>query len=293
MTEKSLQHQHQGGTNNEVGNRYERFFATYLLLQHLPPYINESKDVLVEKQARCKVDDLVLRKSRGALQHFQLKADKKITWGTKNRQLARDFESQKEELVQAKKRFRLAVVVADKHRWDSLKNNMPTQLLGCTSVLLFPRVSSYDSLVDQPFMKNFVMPDWRSIEWSSILANRRHSRANCVNLLEAMEMAFANCQARSRRVLLSKVVSRLREQGLGKIRRESKIEHPKWGQAECCLRSIKGFQYWVDRGYLEWSYGLADWGMDAPVDGDNFRRFVDRVAKAQPKSFEDLEPLLP
>lgn len=92
---------------------------------------------------------------------------------------------------------------------------------------------------------------------------------------------------------LSTIIDRVREQGLGKIPQAIPIGVSQWPDVQVLLNSISGLNYWVDRGYFEWSFGSSDWGMSVRVDSEAFRRFVERVSTAQPKNFEELEPLLP
>lgn len=245
----------------------------------------------MQEQADCPVDDIVIDLV-DRWEYYQLKADKNITWGEKDGYLRKNFLAQQERCVGQDQTYRLFVVVADADRKASLdldmgENGASTALRSTTEVILFPRLSRVSQLTQ--------LGDDLRVDWSAIAASRLSGNAEWEDLAEAFHSARVNCQPDADGfVPLAAVVEKIRSQGWARIDSPWDEATGDWAEAKELLRQVPNFEFWVDRGYFEWRYPPADGGIvREPCTSDSFNRFVRRVVETRPKTFLELEVLLP
>ena len=273
-----------GGDNNKRGSRYEDFFAVSRLIQFASRTIEHRSEVRMKEQADCPVDDFLLIEPES--HHFhQLKASKDITWGKAGRKLEKEFLDQKDACREAGHRFQLVVVVADEKRKESLTANMPPALAECTTVLLFPELKRPSQLVRHDETEKAI---------AAIYAGRGKSVSEYENIVNAFLIAWKEHEPDASGLChLDSVVTKIHQLPIGLLRCVWDERPEVWREAERILNSIRGLQWWVDRGYFEWALPPADHGIcREPCGSDSFQRFIERLVDHRPASFADFERLL-
>ena len=275
-----------GGDNNKRGNRYEDFFATFRLMQFAPQVMKTGAMVRLKEQAGCPVDDLLLVATERRFYH-QMKADKSITWGADNGKMENEFRQQMLLSQQANESFQLLAVVADTDRLQSLNKHMPADLDHCTQVLHFPRIQRLAELVRHPELINGVLRE--------VYAGRRESATEYKNTVRAFYTAWIDHEPDDNGFcVLNTLISTIQSWRLARICHAWKDRPAEWPEVERILNAIPNLQWFVDRGFFEWSYPPTDYGlMNEPCESDSFKRFISRLLKERPQSFTQFEMLYP
>jgi hypothetical protein len=288
-------HQHQGGKNNKDGNYYEDYFTTHRALLLAVDYVFNGTDARYwEQHPKATVDDLVVEQSEH-WSYYQLKADKKITWGEEDSKLKTKFENQKTLCVSEGQSFELCVVVADFDRKESLDKYLPDSIQDVTRTLLFPRmqrVRELARLIDElkiPFdhLTARRFPDVSAIEeFTEAFHSERTNFISTEDGIVSTEDVVP--------VYISSLVSMLQSQDRGQFVNPWDELLEGWPEAKAILSKIRGFQFWVDRGIFQWQYcGSLYEGWRVSCRSDGFQRFVRRVLDHKPTNLEELDDLLP
>lgn len=245
----------------------------------------------MKEQAECPVDDIVLDLGT-RWEYYQLKADKAVTWGESRGYLRNRFLEQSRLCQQQGQDYRLFVVVADADRKKSLEGDLGDEggsraLRSFTRIILFPRLQRVAQLTR--------LTDELKIDWSEIAASRLSGNAEWEDLAEAFHSARVNCTpGKDGFVTLADVVDKIRSQGWARIYTPWDEALQDWSTFLEVLSLLDRFEFWVDRGYFEWRYGSAEFGMfKEPCNSDSFARFVRRVVEERPSTFLELEAHLP
>jgi hypothetical protein len=272
-----------GGQSNKRGNRYEDFFAVARLIEYAPRVMEEGVMVRAREQADCPVDDLVLKEPERTHYH-QLKLSPDTTWRANGEKLLNEFRDQIRECENAGEAHRLFLVVGDEHRAGLLREAMPTDLGEVTRVLYFPILTRPSQLAN--------LREMLGESFDRLRGSRFPSRTEDQAIAGAFLLGFAEHEPDEEGYLvLSQVIGCFPSHV--RLRRTVTITHPGWPDAEAVLGRIADLRWWTDRGYFEWAYGETDNGIVDALDGESFRRFVDRIVRDQPKTFADFERALP
>ena len=275
-----------GGDNNKKGNRYEDAFAVFRLIQLAPRVARDRIAVTVQEQAGCPVDDFLFRE--GASRHYyQLKNDFQITWGEDGGKLKREYVAQKSACGEEGGEYTLTVVVSHDHRKASLDENMPDELKDAVAVLHFPAVQRPSELARHPDLREPLM---------RVSASRAPGGELLRAIVEGFALAWIECEPDGDGVCdLGRMLQFLRDRPSYRVHRPlPAVVHAEWGRLQEMLAAVPDLSWHVDGGHFEWFLPPREAGLfTAPCDSDGFRRFVDRVLAAQPRSFDDFEGLLP
>jgi hypothetical protein len=277
--------QHTGGTSNKRGTRYEDYFVVACLIAHAPGVLDQGREVRVKEQANCPIDDLVVSAPDRTLYH-QLKTSLTETWTKSGGKLRRQFLAQLKECVGRGEVFQLVLVVPDKKRARRLQAKTPPTLARCTAVVRFPLLQRPGQLADLTGILGPAIASLRATRFSSRTEDEAIAGAFFLAYAEHLPDSAGWCA-------VADVLRMIRARGLARLRQRIPLTHPDWAVAEATLGRIKGLEWWVDRGYFEWRYRPTDTGLVGPLDGEPFRRFVDRIVKSRPETFEDFEGALP
>lgn len=280
-----------GGLSNKRGNRYEDLFAVFNLISFTPRFIIDGQLMRLREQTGLPVDDLWIEEP-GRDRFFQLKADKAITWGEANGKLANEFRRQKalcEARVEqsSERQFALTVVVADEGRHASLCNGLPEDLRDCTDVFLFPAYARPSDMALPGGLLDEALGE--------ICASRNAGVSDRQHLLLGYHAAWVDHQPDAEGFCtLTGVLTTVRALGAGKLRHHWTDRPTDWAKAEAVLNGIAGLCWHVDRGYFEWAYPPTDSGI-SPEECESlgFLRFIDRLIQDRPRSFQELERILP
>lgn len=274
-----------GGESNKRGNRYEDGFAVYRLIRLAPRVIHEGIVVRIKEQAGCPVDDLLILEAN-VHHYYQLKDDRQITWGAASGKLRREFLDQKTQCESGGEEATLTVVVSREDRRVSLVKHLPGELEGFVRVVHFPPVRRPSELTRRPDTREDLI---RIIPW------KVPGHAGLVDLACGFHLAWVESQPDSEGFGdLGAMIAWLRRQPAFQLVRPLPDPiHPLWIRFEEIVSAILGLSWCVDRGYFEWFYPPREAGHGEACDGENFRRFVDRVLDRVPTTFEEFEVLLP
>lgn len=275
-----------GGDNNKKGNRYEDAFAVFRLIQLAPRVARDGIAVTVQEQAGCPVDDFLFRE--GATRHYyQLKDDLQITWGLRDEKLKKEYVAQKAACDEQGGEYTLTVVVSHAHRKASLDENVPDELKDAVAVLHFPAVRRPSELVRHPDLREPLV---------RVSASRAPGGELLRAIVEGFTLAWIEAEPDGEGVCdLGRMIQFLRDRPSCRVCRPlPAVVHAEWVRFLEVLAAVPDLSWHVDGGHFEWSLPPREAGLFTdPCDSDGFRRFVDRVLAAQPRTVDDFEGLLP
>lgn len=272
-----------GGVSSKRGHRYEDYFAVFRLIEYGPQVLDAGAAVRLKEQADSPVDDLVLEGPERTLYH-QLKTSPAVTWGADDRKLEREFREQHRRCTATGQPFSLVLVVAEDHRAELLRKQLPAGLEA--TVFSFPPLKAPSQLAG--------LRDLLGNAFDSLRASRFPSRTEDEALAGAFFLAFAEHEPDGEGYcVLAQVLETIRSRSLAAVRQQGRLAQARWAEAEAALARIEGLEWWTDRGYFEWRYRQADRGLVGPISSDTFNRFVERVASTNLESFVAFEGLLP
>ena len=287
-----LRNKHRGGRNNQKGNTYENFFAIYQIALLAPEAIAQAANIYILSQIPAFVDDLIIdRGADSALQHYQIKETKSLSWGTDTSQvkIAYDFRLQFDLNTQALNRTsEIFLVTSSDHVANELTASLPNDLKSYSSVIFFPYRPTLNALLQiSNDLKNAIAyltafesptPDKIECVASVLLGAWVSSDTSQITVLEILQKA-RNCQPSFIRslsldksfALASKVIS--------------------------ILQAIDGFTYELSKGFFHWQYQVGtvvymDGTYPFSLDSEEFEKFQKLIIQLEPNSFDELENLL-
>ena len=287
-----LRNKHRGGRNNQKGNTYENFFAIYQIALLAPEAIAQAANIYILSQIPAFVDDLIIdRGADSALQHYQIKETKSLSWGTDTSQvkIAYDFRLQFDLNTQALNRTsEIFLVTSSDHVANELTESLPNDLRSYSSVIFFPYRPTLNALLQISndlknaiaYLTAFEFPTLDKIDCvaSVLLGAWVSSDTSQTTVLEILQKA-RNCQPSFIRslsldksfALASKVIS--------------------------ILQAIDGFTYELSKGFFHWQYQVGtvvymDGTYPFSLDSEEFQKFQKLIIQLEPKTFDKLENLL-
>lgn len=271
-----------GGSINEQGNTYEKYFAIHEIVSNTNKHLATLRDVFISTQVEAFVDDLlVLHTSVPEKTFYQLKSSQTLLWGKikKLKSLAFDFNKQRKIEQALGNAFSLQLVVAQPKVKTSMEANLPSPLKACTTIRLFPYWQSINQQLknDPDFRKEIealcAFPDLDKLEAlaAHILGKWEASNKKNICLQDLINSIRANNQSFIKAVVPA-ALSRAFED---------------------ILRAIPGFSYKEIGGYLEWEYGpTLNGSIPHPIDSAEFRNIEQSVISNHPTDYLSLDPLI-
>jgi hypothetical protein len=175
-------------------------------------------------------------------------------------------------------------VVSHEHRKRSLDQRIPEELKGAVAVLHFPAIQHPSDLTRRPELREPLLP---------ISANRSPGGELLRGIVEGFHLAWVERDLDEQGMAdLGQMVAWLRQRPAFRVHRPLPASiHSEWDRFLAGLAGIPGLEWHYERGYFEWSFRCSSGLFPEPCDSEAFRRFVDRVLKEQPTTFEAFEEL--
>ena len=277
LTKKQL-----GGEINERGNRYEGYFTTFKIAEHINLYPHKLNHITISSQDATFVDDLLITNDRQRTL-FQLKTSKKLKWGLarKLKTLNFDFSIQRRIELYFNRDFRLCLVVANTDLQSSLLMALPSQLRKCTDILMFP---SHESIQKQILND----PLFRA-ELEKLIA----FPSATVDKLESLATTILGIwhATNKKQIRLEELQSKLEEIGYAFIR--PRIACNLDPSTKDILDAIPDFRYVINNNYLSWSYKTADSGViPYQIGSQDFVNIALQIHTEKPVDFLTLEKII-
>lgn len=271
-----------GGEANQKGSRYENLFSIMQLAELF--YLladNNTDDIEIHAQALGFVDDLlILDKLHSSYRHFQLKNSVNISWGAAFKSICDDFHKQK--LLNdylGIKNTRISLVCSDLSKVETLKKNIPNSIASFSDAIFFPATGTVNQLIlTHKEFKGLLEQICLSKESDKLEAlaiimlghweSHKTTMVSVAELFSSLQRIFPNYLAKTTTIeLLPEVVN--------------------------IFAGIIHFDYKIEKGYFNWSYGGLDFGsLPYPVDSNDFIEFQRKVIAEHPNQFSELEGIL-
>jgi len=271
-----------GGEANQKGSRYENLFSIMQLAELFYLLIdNNADDIEIHAQALGFVDDLlVLDKFHSSYRHFQFKNSVNIAWGTALKSICDDFHKQKQlNDYLGVKNTRISLVCSDLTKVETLKKNIPNSIAGFSQAIFFPAADTINQLIliHEEFKRLLeqicLSKESDKLEALAIILlghweSHKTTVVSVAELLSSLQRIFPNYLAKTTTIeLLPDVVT--------------------------IFAGIIHFDYTIEKGYFNWSYGGLDSGIiPYPVDSNDFVEFQRKVIAKHPNQFSELEGIL-
>ena len=288
-TQAYLERKHTGGVSGKKGTRYEDLVATAKMAKLASDYLRKpaSKWPLIEEQAYAFVDDVITKEAKKT-RYYQCKNVKSLSWGGGTRPIKDDFRKQL-QLCDAcnEPNPSVRLVVSKKSLARGLKKRLPASLQKRASVEHFPASSTVNQLI----FKNKALR-----KWLRSLARKAHATQDDLEVaFKALLSAWIHLDGASNLYDLVTVARKQSPQVIRAfpVKKVSKVSAPpRFVQA---LAGIPDLTYDLDRGFFSWNYAKKGMSGILPEDCDSeeFKRFVERVVKTPPTTFEDFWAQLP
>ncbi len=282
-TLKYLQNKNRGGSSGQKGTRYEDYFAVYKLTQLARGIIEFGSRVHFSSQLLAFVDDLVIDINGERRQHYQLKNSSNVAWASGKHPIQADFANQQRLNQNYPHRSHLFLVVADKACATRLVANIPADIQPFSRVVYFPYAPDIMALLEQvPGFKD-------ALTYLSAFENPEPDKLDYVAKALIGAWVTSNFINVSGKDLLL-IAQRQTPQYIRSFTTNLELEP----QFEKILRNIEDLEYNLAKGFLHWDYadGLQYGTQPYSIETDAFRRLQERIIHHNPRTFEELEPLL-
>ena len=279
---KYLNNKLRGGSVNEQGNKYEQYFTTYKIIEHLNLYPTKTSLISISAQESAFVDDLLIT-NNGDRNLFQLKSSKELKWGVakKMKTLNFDFSIQRRIEIFFKRNFRLCLVVANNSLQTNLTKALPSQLKSCTDIFLFP----YHDTIQKQILHD---PSFKA-ELEKLIA----LSSPTVDKLESLATTILGSwnATNKKSILLEDLYSRLEQVGYTFIKHRTIIDIQPLTRD--ILNQIPDFIYICNNNYMTWNYKSTDSGViPYQIGSVEFVNIENEIQKVTPKNFLILEKII-
>jgi hypothetical protein len=277
---KRLEQKQSGGAAGKAGYRYEDYFLVLRLAEATAPSAMINPKVFrIQEGAYCPVDDVVIK--NGQFDFFQLKTSPRTRWSGA---LLKDFEAQIKLCNKKKLSYRLHLVVPKKDQASRLFSKRPNTLKSSTDTIFFPTTQRRTDLWRNSGPLNPAL--------CQICADPSTPPEALEALATAFEVAWRDCSSMGRFTTLSQVLSDIHKKEDVPLRFEWKDSSPKWKTVEGILQGIHELQYDTSRGFFCYSSTHGESGR-FKCGTASYRRFLDRVIKFNPTTFDAFMETLP
>lgn len=141
-----LQNMHQGGKNNEKGNRLEDRFAVFKVVSLAPLMRTSEPDLILSKQEKGFVDDIVITfPNMNKKENYQAKDAKDIAWSAfvENFQMQHSLDVNHHGYTQSWTN----ALLAEESQYIKLSKKIPPEIQHHTECVFFPNDESLPSLI--------------------------------------------------------------------------------------------------------------------------------------------------
>lgn len=283
VTLKYLQNKNRGGSSGQKGTRYEDYFAVYKLAQLARRIIAFDSNVQFSSQLLAFVDDLIIEINAAQIQHYQLKNSANVSWTSGKHPIQKDFANQQKLNHNRYPRSHMFLVVADQACATRLVANIPSDIQSFSRVSYFPYAPDTMALVDQ-------LPGFKhALTYLSAFENPEPDKLDYVAKALIGAWVTSNFTNVSGKELLL-TAQRQTPQYIRSFETTFEIDP----QLEKILSSIEDLRYNLAKGFLHWDYadGLQYGVQPYSIETEPFRRLQERIIHHNPRTFEELEPLL-
>jgi len=281
-----LEKKHIGGVSGKKGTRYEDLVATAKMAQLVSAYLRKpaGKWPVIEEQAYAFVDDVITREAKKT-RYYQCKDVESLSWGAGTHPIEEDFRKQL-QLCDAcnEPNPSVRLVVSKKSLARGLKKGLPASLQKRAKVEHFPASPTVNQLI----FKNKALR-----KWLRSLARKAHAPQDDLEVaFKALLSAWIHLDGASNLYDLVTVARKQSPQVIRAFPVKKVSAPPRFVQA---LAGIPDLTYDLDRGFFSWNYAKKGMSGILPEDCDSeeFKRFVERVVKTPPTTFEDFWAQLP
>lgn len=267
-----------GARSGSAGYRQEDFFAAGQMIAAAHRFVENGEHFWMIQNAAALVDDLVT--GNGIHRFFQLKTSPHVAWAT----VLPDFRDQA-ELCRLFKldSYQLVLIVPAKADRDRLAREQPPVLEG-SSVQWFPKMSRTGDLAHPS------SPVWRNLK---ALCAGRAGAGDIASIATYAFVTVLERPAKPKRYEVAAFVKKLRENDCVPIRSPFVDTSALWKRASGVLARIPGLEVSIADGFVAFDYrsGLES-GRAARCGTAAYRRFLERIVRSSPKTFDDFERLL-
>lgn len=143
---RKLNNMHQGGKNNEKGNRLEDRFAVFKVVSLAPLMRTSEPDLILSKQEKGFVDDIVITfPNMNKKENYQAKDAKDIAWSAfvENFQMQHSLDVNHHGYTQSWTN----ALLAEESQYIKLSKKIPPEIQHHTECVFFPNDESLPSLI--------------------------------------------------------------------------------------------------------------------------------------------------
>lgn len=277
---KYLKNKNEGGRNNAKGNTFENFFAVFIIARFFNQNA-DSQDTLFSSQVIAFVDDFVVKQVKQNTEYcFQIKDVVELYWQGGKHELRDDFKNHFEISSKLGVTSNLGLVVSRKNVFDHLVANLPSEFSSFVKVIHFEPASSMNNLIRTNSMVREELTKMCALSNPSI------------DKLETLgTILLGSWDATDKMdVSLGMLIDGSCNLNPHYIKGRSNAVSRKLNDI---FKSIAGFSYKVENGFIAWKYYDSDSGTIQYVIGSNeFEQWENDVFNSEIKSFEDLESFL-
>lgn len=284
-----LKYKHRGGVSGAKGTRYEDIFAVVQVAEYARQLSSDCDVVSLEAQAPMYfIDDLVVRERGNPVERcFQLKNSPHVTWGTGEKCIADDCQKQLTlSRAVGEAAPSIVLVTSDAECAALLRATVPADLSGAVEVRWFPWEESTNVLC------NLWLKEMEAVAWLS-----KHENPNFQEVSEVLKVLLGVWVSHNGSVVVAELIEEARNLSPTLIRPLVSDEVVLEVLAEDfknALARIDNFSYSIVKGFFCWEFSFANGSAERGVFAqdclsESFRKFIDRIVRRQPVTFEEIE----
>ncbi len=278
---------HRGGTNGAKGTRYEDLFLAVKVAEAAASLIDDPSAEWPHVMGQCYgfVDDARLSTSTRT-EYYQLKNKESVSWTSGEHSIEADFYNQFRLATHLKEPMpTTGLVVANEKQHQSLTYSMPAKIASHSSVHYFPWLLTANRLVIQ-------CPAVRE----PLKKLSKAEEPTLDDLTGVLGVLLITCIEHPDGASVEDIMTYASRVYPGQVRGFPASEDWERHLTEPfrqVLTQIHGLSYGAKRGYFHWTAfgmsGVFGWSCVSK----EFLEFQELIVKNAPKTFEELEKLLP
>ncbi|MBZ0234874.1 MAG: hypothetical protein K8M05_21280 [Deltaproteobacteria bacterium] len=268
-----------GAISGRSGFRFEDFFATALLIQELAADLSTGTGRFGIGSGGSFVDDVVTRRTAEDSYH-QLKTSPRVSWSADMR---RDFRAQQKWCTLVGRPHRLILVVPDRRTQARLLAARPAGLRN-VEIAQFEQCSSIARLIAHTSVAK---------DLNSICARTSPNSVDRATIASAVHMWWLDNVKPSQLTPLSKLWRSIRATESLFVRTGASPNAAHWKKTQRILARVPHLTVWLDGGFMQYRYGRTDDGMIGRCDKAPVQRFMRRVIRTRPSTFDEFLEVVP
>lgn len=278
---KYLRNKHNGGLNNEKGNKYENYFIVYQICHYLSQ-MNDLENIFFSTQTEDFIDDLLINENDNFIYH-QLKNTNKLSWGKhdKMKSLANDFYLQRKKTFNNKNKCYLRLVISNNKLTDKLNKSKPKDLKKILDVLYFEYYEDLSSIIK----KNKIFRD----SLCDIMRIDNPETDKLESLASSIYGAWgeSNCKG----VSINQILEKIKRNQVSFISFGENLDIS--DELDVILSSIEGFRFIIENNYIKWTYRNTDKGIILfEIGSEEFIQIEQQILREVPSNFTNLEEII-